>query len=198
METARSKENANRCSFVTSKEELKRELEAFLIAFRCGNDLYPDETARCYKENDVEAPERTDEEKHWRTGGRRLMEDRQKIIEKLVKIKALAERGIGGEQQTAQVLYATLKEKYKVTDAEIEKEAAVPVDISEIDLKKFWGIAFQLAAVAKTLQEETDICTACPYTYTDEQCTGCGTYWNMRDLRLDFEAIQQSFFMKRN
>ena len=119
------------------------------------------------------------------------MEDRQKIIEKLVKIKALAERGIGGEQQTAQVMYATLKEKYKVTDAEIEKAAAVPVDISEIDLKKFWGIAFQLAAVAKTLQEETDICTACPYTYTDEQCTGCGTYWNMRDLRIDFEAIQQ-------
>lgn len=79
------------------------------------------------------------------------MEDRQKIIEKLVKIKALAERGIGGEQQTAQVMYATLKEKYKVTDAEIEKAAAVPVDISEIDLKKFWGIAFQLAAVAKTL-----------------------------------------------
>lgn len=33
------------------------------------------------------------------------MEDRQKIIEKLVKIKALAERGIGGEQQTAQVMY---------------------------------------------------------------------------------------------
>lgn len=62
------------------------------------------------------------------------MEDRQKIIEKLVKIKALAERGIGGEQQTAQVMYATLKEKYKVTDAEIEKAAAVPVDISEIDL----------------------------------------------------------------
>lgn len=119
------------------------------------------------------------------------MEDRQKIIEKLVKIKALAERGIGGEQQTAQVMYTTLKEKYKVTDAEIEKAAAVPVDISEIDLKKFWGIAFQLATVAKTLQEETDICTACPYTYTDEQCTGCGTYWNMRDLRLDFEAIQQ-------
>lgn len=126
-----------------------------------------------------------------RTGGRRLMEDRQKIIAKLVKIKALAERGIGGEQQTAQVMYTTLKEKYKVTDAEIEKAAEVPVDISEIDLKKFWGIAFQLATVAKTLQEETDICTACPYTYTDEQCTGCGTYWNMRDLRLDFEAIQQ-------
>lgn len=94
-----------------------------------------------------------------------IQHDRQKIIEKLVKIKALAERGIGGEQQTAQVMYATLKEKYKVTDAEIEKAAAVPVDISEIDLKKFWGIAFQLAAVAKTLQEETDICTACRNKY---------------------------------
>lgn len=54
--------------------------------------------------------------------------------------------------------------------------------------QKWWQ---KMAAVAKTLQEETDICTACPYTYTDEQCTGCGTYWNMRDLRLDFEAIQQ-------
>ena len=45
------------------KEELKRELEAFLVAFRWGNDLFPDETARCYKEDDAEAPERTDEEK---------------------------------------------------------------------------------------------------------------------------------------
>ena len=50
-----------------------------------------------------------------------IQQDRQKIIAKLVKIKALAERGIGGEQQTAQVMYTTLKEKYKVTDAEIEK-----------------------------------------------------------------------------
>lgn len=195
------------------KEELKREMEAFMAGFKFKNNLFPDENARCYQEHKGEERERTDEEKKnvekgcflcglhgWqpaatgtdrRTGGRRLMEDRQKIIAKLVKIKALAERGIGGEQQTAQVMYTTLKEKYKVTDAEIEKAAAVPVDISEIDLKKFWGIAFQLAAVAKTLQEETDICTACPYTYTDEQCTGCGTYWNMRDLRLDFEALQQ-------
>lgn len=83
------------------------------------------------------------------------MEDRQKIIAKLVKIKALAERGIGGEQQTAQVMYATLKEKYKVTDAEIEKAAAVPVDISEIDLKKFWGIAFQLATAGKSIHIQT-------------------------------------------
>ena len=29
------------------------------------------------------------------------MEDRQKIIEKLVKIKALAERGVGGENSSS-------------------------------------------------------------------------------------------------
>lgn len=124
------------------------------------------------------------------------MEDRQKIIAKLVKIKALAERGIGGEQQTAQVMYTTLKEKYKVTDAEIEKAAEVPVDISEIDLKKFWGIAFQLATVAKTLQEETDICTACPYTYTDARVvvhTGtCGTYgWILKQYNKDWQRQQR-------
>lgn len=46
------------------KEELKRELETFMIAFRSGNKLYPDETARCYKEdNETPKPERTEEEK---------------------------------------------------------------------------------------------------------------------------------------
>lgn len=44
------------------REELKRELEAFLIAFRNGNRLYPDETARCYKENNSKR-ELTDEER---------------------------------------------------------------------------------------------------------------------------------------
>ena len=42
---------------------MKRELEAFMVAFRSGNNLYPDKTARCYKENNGPAPERTDEEK---------------------------------------------------------------------------------------------------------------------------------------
>lgn len=45
------------------KEELKRELEAFLIAFRCGNNLFPDRTARCYQEYDGPEREWTEEEK---------------------------------------------------------------------------------------------------------------------------------------
>ena len=44
------------------KEELKRELKAFMIAFKNGNDLFPDKTARCYKEYDGPDRERTDEE----------------------------------------------------------------------------------------------------------------------------------------
>lgn len=69
----------------------------------------------------------------------------------------------------------------------MEEAEKMPVVILSLH-QKWWQ---KMAAGEKTLQEETDICTACPYTYTDEQCTGCGTYWNMRDLRLDFEAIQQ-------
>ena len=86
-----------------------------------------------------------------RTGGRRLMEDRQKIIAKLVKIKALAERGVGGERQTAQQMYEALKRRYGITDEEVNR-AAVPVDISGLDLKKFWGISFRMALIVYSLR----------------------------------------------
>ena len=81
------------------------------------------------------------------------MEDRQKIIAKLVKIKALAERGVGGERQTAQQMYEALKRRYGITDEEVNR-AAVPVDISGIDLKKFWGISFRMALIVYSLNEE--------------------------------------------
>lgn len=44
------------------------------------------------------------------------MEDRDKIKEKLRKIKALAERGIGGEKEGALKLYNELLAKYELTD----------------------------------------------------------------------------------
>lgn len=43
--------------------ELEKELEAFMTAFKYGNRLYPDKTARCYKEYDGPEREKTDEEK---------------------------------------------------------------------------------------------------------------------------------------
>lgn len=48
--------------------------------------------------------------------------DKTKIQEKLKKIRALAERGIGGEKETAQRLYKQLLEKYDLTDADISEK----------------------------------------------------------------------------
>jgi len=71
-----------------------------------------------------------------------LIEDKQKIIDKLVKIKALAERGVGGEKVTALQMYEALKRRYGISDEEVQQAEAVPVDISKIDLKQYWGLHF--------------------------------------------------------
>lgn len=44
------------------REEMKRELEAFMIAFKQKNNLFPDETARAYKEYDGPERKLTEEE----------------------------------------------------------------------------------------------------------------------------------------
>lgn len=83
-----------------------------------------------------------------------MSEDRKKIIAKLIKIKALAERGVGGEQATAQLMYDTLKKRYGITDEEVSRAAGGTVDITEIDLKQCWGLAFALGVIANNLQDE--------------------------------------------
>lgn len=45
------------------KEELQREFRTFMIAFKCSNDIFPDKSARCYKEHDGAKQELTDEER---------------------------------------------------------------------------------------------------------------------------------------
>lgn len=45
------------------KQQLKEELDIFMLAFLNGNNLYPDKKARLYKEYDQEKPELTDEER---------------------------------------------------------------------------------------------------------------------------------------
>ena len=44
--------------------------------------------------------------------------NRDQIIKKLEKINALAERGVGGEKETAQRMYKDLKAKYDIEDTE--------------------------------------------------------------------------------
>ena len=50
---------------------------------------------------------------------------REKVIAKLAKIKALAERGEGGEKVTALQMYEALKDKYSISDEEVQQAAAV-------------------------------------------------------------------------
>lgn len=45
---------------------------------------------------------------------------REKVLEKLGKIKALAERGVGGEKETAMRMYEKLRQKYEISDDEAE------------------------------------------------------------------------------
>ncbi len=47
---------------------------------------------------------------------------RERVLEKLGKIKALAEKGIGGEKETAMRLYAELCIKYGITEEETDFE----------------------------------------------------------------------------
>lgn len=47
------------------------------------------------------------------------MADNKRIAERLKKLKALAERGVGGEKETAIRLYNELMEKYQIEEAEV-------------------------------------------------------------------------------
>lgn len=60
-------------------EELQRELEVFWIAFKQGNHLYPDKTARCYEEHDGQTREITEEErrKYLKAGAFRMFMDKR-------------------------------------------------------------------------------------------------------------------------
>lgn len=47
------------------------------------------------------------------------MADNKRIADRLKKLKALAERGVGGEKETAIRLYNELMEKYQIEEAEV-------------------------------------------------------------------------------
>ena len=46
--------------------------------------------------------------------------NREKIIDKAKKLRELADRGVGGEQENARRMLETHKEKYNITDQEID------------------------------------------------------------------------------
>lgn len=92
---------------------------------------------------------------------------RGKAEKKLKALKALAERGVGGEKETAKRLYEELKKKYGV-----EEETASDSVIS----------MFYMGMMGFTLQQEFENCNECPYQNGQEICEQCGTYENIKEI----------------
>lgn len=111
------------------------------------------------------------------------IQQREKAIEKLRKVKALAERGVGGEKAGAQKMYEELKTKFNITEAEIEEKTPKP--------KKRREMEFSMSVLLRQIYEEEMCCVDCPgKNEPDGFCEKeCGTRRNIKDLRQQFEAM---------
>lgn len=111
---------------------------------------------------------------------------REQAIKKLKALKALAEKGVGGEKEGARRLYEKLKSKYGISEEEMQQEKQ---DTQE---KKFDGdTLFQAATTATMLKAEQEECDACPGHYGQKECEGCGTYENIQRLCLQLETLSR-------
>ena len=113
-----------------------------------------------------------------------------KMTEKLAKLKALAENGMGGEKETAQRMYEDLRKKYGISEAAI---AAVGKQTVAAVKQEFSNIAFQLWVLANNLQEEVEMCAVCPFQYGSGNCTECATNANRNDLEKQYEELKLQF-----
>lgn len=66
------------------------------------------------------------------------MMDKETVSNKLRKIKELAQRGVGGEKESALALYEKLKQKYEISEDEIfdEKSFHLQKELTEKLLQK--------------------------------------------------------------
>lgn len=110
-----------------------------------------------------------------------MEQKREKAILKLRKIKVLAEWGIDGEKTGARKMYENLKQKFQITEAEIE--AALP------EPKKRQQLSFTMAFLQQQIHDEHLCCNECSERYGDEICTCCGTYGNIKDLERQWEHL---------
>ena len=114
---------------------------------------------------------------------------REQAADKLKKLKALAERGVGGERQDARRLYEKIKRKYGISEEELQQD---PQE------RQFDGdTLFQAATTATMLKAEQEECDACPGHYGQEECMGCGTYENIQKLCLQLETLSRKRRGKR-
>lgn len=100
---------------------------------------------------------------------------------KLKALKALAERGVGGEKETAKRLYRELKKKYGV-----HEEAATEEKDSDYVISMFY-----MGMMGFTLQQEFENCNDCPYQNGQEICEQCGTYENIKEICRRMEEAER-------
>ena len=111
---------------------------------------------------------------------------REQAADKLKKLKALAEQGVGGERRDARRLYEKLKSKYGISEEELQQEQQNQQE------KPFDGdTLFQAATAATMLKAEQEECDACPGHYGQEECESCGTYENIQRLCLQLERLSR-------
>lgn len=106
---------------------------------------------------------------------------REQAARKLKALKALAERGVGGEKETAKRLYEELKKKYGV-----EEETAKEETDSDFVISMFY-----MGMMGFTLQQELENCDDCPYQNGQEICEQCGTYENIKEICRRMEKARQ-------
>ena len=109
---------------------------------------------------------------------------------KLAKLKALAEKGVGGEKETAQRMYEDLKAKYSITD---EAVATVTTPIAAEVKQELSSISFALWVIVNNLAEEAEMCARCPYPQGSSSCDGCATIENREDLEKQYEELKLQF-----
>ena len=96
---------------------------------------------------------------------------KEQAEKKLKALKVLAERGVGGERETAKRLYKKLKKKYEIEEDLIKEEA-----------DSRFGISIYMGVMGLALQQELEACRECPYQNGEEICQQCGTYENIKDI----------------
>ena len=79
---------------------------------------------------------------------------REKVLEKLGKIKALAERGVGGEKETALRMYEELCRKYDISEDEAEAALAQLEKMNDEQVKAVLAFINSLDDIEKSFSAD--------------------------------------------
>ena len=106
---------------------------------------------------------------------------KEQAARKLKALEALAERGVGGEKDTAKRLYEELKKKYGLQEETAREETGSGTVTS----------MFYMGMMGFTLQQELENCNGCLYQNGQEICGQCGTYENIKEICRRMEEAKQ-------